>query len=132
MEELTLKSGNVLKVGLPPIKDSLELVNIIAYIFSKRGLDIKLDRDTDLNLMTLFEKNSEACIKGLSDVIFNSQVLTCVLKCAEKCIYVNNGVSQKITLELFDKEEYRGDFYEVMIKIATANVKPFLANLLTK
>lgn len=132
MEDITLKSGNILKIGLPPIKKSLDLVNVVAHCFSERGLNIKLDRDTELSFKGLFEKNRDACVKGLSDVIFNPQVTHCVLECAERCIYVYNGVSQKITLDLFDKEEYRADFYEVMIKIAIANIKPFLANLLTE
>lgn len=132
MQDIKLKSGNVLRVGLPPIIDSLNLVNIIAKCFSERGLELKLDRETDLDFKSLFENNKDACMKGLSDVIFNRSVLDCVLVCAERCVYEYNGVSQKITLSLFDKEEYRGDFYEIMVRIAIENIKPFFKSLLTK
>jgi hypothetical protein len=132
MQDIKLKSGNILRVGLPPIRDSLNLVNTIAKSFSDRGLELKLDRDTELDFKSIFDNNKDACIKGLSDVIFNQSVLEAVLSCAERCIYVYKGTSLKITLDLFDKEDYRGDFYEIMIKIAISNIRPFFSVLLTE
>lgn len=132
MQDIKLKSGNILRVGLPPIRESLNLVNIIAKSFSERGLELKLDRDTELDFKSLFDKNKDVCLKGLSDVIFNQDVLDIVLSCAERCVYVYNGTSLKITLDMFDKEEYRGDFYEIMIRIAISNIKPFFKSLLTE
>lgn len=131
MKDIQLKSGNKLRFGLPPIIDSIRLVNAVARSFSQRGLEIKLDRNTDINFATLFEKNSEAFIQGLTDIVFDEFIMELVLKCAERCVYVINGVSQKITLETFESESARGDFYEVMVKIAIENIKPFFGKLLT-
>ncbi|MEE0061548.1 MAG: hypothetical protein UE295_12030 [Acutalibacteraceae bacterium] len=131
MQDIQLKSGNVLKFGLPPIIDSIRLTNTVAKVFSNRGLEIKLDRDSELSFSALFDKNPDAFIKGLADIIFEEYIMELVLKCAEKCLYVCNGVSQKITLDTFDNEKNRADFYEVMIKIAIENIRPFFGNLLT-
>jgi len=131
MQDITLKSGNVLKFSVASFIDSIRLTNIIAKAFSQRGLNIKLDRDTELSFQGLFEKNPDAFIKGLMDVIFEEFVMDVVFKCAEKCIYVKKGVSMKVTAETFEDEEARKDFYEVMLKIAQENIKPFFGNLLT-
>jgi len=131
MEEITLKSGNVLKVNVAPFIDAIRLTNIVAKAFSQRGLDFKIDRDTELKFETLFNKNPDAFVKGLADIVFEEFVMNVVFKCAERCIYVKNGVSLKINQDTFEDEEAREDFYEIMYKIAYANIKPFFANLLT-
>lgn len=131
MKDIQLKSGNILRFGLPPIIDSIRLVNAVARSFSQRGLEIKLDRNTELSFSSLFEKNSEAFIQGLTDIVFDEFVMELVFKCAERCVYVVNGSSQKINLDTFDSESARGDFYEVMVKIAIENIKPFFGKLLT-
>lgn len=131
MKEITLKSGNVLRFGLPEIIKSLRLTNAIAQTFSKRGIDIKLDRETELSFKSLFDKSPEAFLKGASDVIFDENILPIVLDCASSCVYVQSGISKKITLDTFQDEVSRGDFYEIMIRIGLENVKPFFANLLT-
>lgn len=131
MKDIQLKSGNILKFGYASVIDSLRLTNIVAKAFSQRGLGVKLDRDTEISFTGLFGKNPEAFIQGAADVIFEEFVMNNVLKCAEKCLYVVNGASQKITLATFEDEKAREDFYEIMIKIAMENIKPFFANLLT-
>ena len=131
MEEITLKSGNVLKVNVAPFIDAIRLTNIVAKAFSQRGLDFKIDRDTELKFETLFNKNPDAFVKGLADIVFEEFVMNVVFKCAERCIYVKRGVSLKINPDTFEDEEAREDFYEIMYKIAYANIKPFFANLLT-
>lgn len=132
MKDIELKSGNILKFGLPHIEKSLRLANIVARTFSEHGLDIKLSRDTEVSIEKLFFGNQEAFLKGLTDIVFNEQVGKVVLDCAEKCLYVAENKQMKITLDTFDAEAYRGDYYEVMVKIAWENIKPFFGNLLTK
>lgn len=131
MQEITLKSGNILKFSMASFIDSIRLTNIVARAFSQRGLDVKLDRETELSFQGLFEKNPDAFIKGLMDVVFEEFVMDVVFKCAEKCVYVKKGVSMKVTQETFEDEEARKDFYEIMLKIAQENIKPFFGNLLT-
>lgn len=131
MKEITLKSGNVLKLSAAPFIDSIRLTNVVAKAFSQRGLDIKLDRETEISFSGLFSKNPDAFVKGLMDIIFEEFVMNLVFKCAERCVYIKKGVSQKITPDAFENEEARNDFYEVMYNIAYENVKPFFGNLLT-
>lgn len=131
MQEIALLSGNVLKFGIASIEDCIVLTNMVAKAFSLRGLKIKIDRDTELNVKDLFFKNKEACIQGLSDVIFDKDIMNQVMKCSEKSLYCVNGVSQKITLDVFEKEEYRKDFYDILIRVAIGSIKPFFRSLLT-
>lgn len=131
MQEITLKSGNVLKFSHAPFIDAIRLTNIVAKAFSQRGLDVKIDRDTEISFEGLFNKNPDAFVRGLCDVVFEEYVMTLVFKCAERCLYIKDGVSQKITMDTFEDDEARNDFYEIMYKIAYENVKPFFANLLT-
>ena len=132
MKEIQLKSGNILKFGLPSIEKSLKLTNIIAKTFSEHGLNIKLNRDTEINIGKMFFDNQEACLKGLADVVFNEDVAKIVMECAANCLYVAENKQMKITLDTFDIEAYRADYYEIMLKIAWENIKPFFGNLLTK
>lgn len=132
MKEIQLKSGNILRFGLPHIEKSLRLTNIVVKTFSEHGLNIKLSRDTEINVVKLFFDNQEACLKGLADIIFNEDVSKVVMECAANCLYEAEGKQMKITLDTFDVEAYRADYYEIMVKIAWENIKPFFGNLLTK
>lgn len=131
MKDITLKSGNKLRLGVASFIDSIKLVNVVARAFSQRGLNFKIDRETELSFQGLFSKNPDAFIKGLMDVVFEEFVMDLVFKCAEKCVYIQNGVSMKITQETFEDETARNDFYEIMYHIAYENIKPFFKNLLT-
>lgn len=131
MKDIQLKSGNILRFGNAPFIDSIRLVNVVARAFSQRGLEVKIDRDTEISFSGLFGKNPDAFVKGLVDVVFEEFVMNLVLKCAEKCLYVVNGVTQKITLDTFENESAREDFFEIMITIAKENIDPFFKNLLT-
>ena len=131
MQEITLKSGNVLKLSPAPFIDAIRLTNIVAKAFSQRGLDFKIDRDTEVDFWVLFNKNPDAFIKGFADIVFEEFVMNLVFKCAERCVYVKNGVSVKITQDTFESEDAREDFYEVMYNIAMCNIKPFFVNLLS-
>jgi hypothetical protein len=132
MQDITLKSGNVLSVGLPEILKSIRLFNAVVKAFTQRGVDVKLSRETELNFAKLFFDNQDACIKGLSDIITSESVMNIILECGEKCLITINGRKNKINLSTFDNEDARGDFYEVLFQIAVANIKPFFQNLLTK
>lgn len=131
MEDIQLKSGNILRFGVAPFIDSIRLTNLVARAFSQRGLNIKIDRETEISFYGLFGKNPDAFIQGLTDIIFEEFIMNLVFKCAEKCVYVVNGISMKITPDAFEDEKCREDFYEIMIKIAYGNIKPFFSNLLT-
>lgn len=131
MEDIKLLSGNTVRIGLPDIKQSLKLVNAVGKAFSNRGLDIKIDRNTDLSFGELFKKHPDALTKGLSDMVFDESIADIIMECAEKCLYVANGKTQKVTYETFNDIEARKDYFDVLFRIALANIKPFFAVLLT-
>lgn len=130
MEKIALKSGNFLHLSLADIRQSFRLFQVVVQEFKKDGIDLKLDLDTEVDFREIFTKNTTGFISGLADIATSDAVLECVLDCAEKCLYESRGAKQKITLDLFEKEEYRGDMFEVFLKITQRNLKPFFPKAL--
>ena len=62
------------------------------------------------------------------DIITSKEVKDMVFKCMERCTYNN----EKIARDTFEKEERRGDFFEVALKVATENIRPFWNRLLSR
>lgn len=131
MERITLKSGSKLNITLAPVYNSIKLLQEVIKAFKNNGISLKIDRETEIDFMKLFEDNSDMFLGGLAEVVSSEKVLECVLACSEKCLYEKNGVKHKINLGLFDDEEIRKDFIEVIFKISIENLKPFFPNRLT-
>lgn len=127
-----LQSGNTLSITLAPIKDSYKLFQTVVLEFKKNGIDLKLDRDTDIDFLKIFESNVSACLSGLANIITSDAVLEVIMEMGQRCIYTVNGVSQKVSMEVFEEESNRKDFFEVLMKIALRNLKPFFQSPLSK
>ena len=127
-----LQSGNTLSITLAPIKDSYKLFQAVVYEFKKNGIDLKLDRDSEINFLKIFEDNVSACLSGLANIITSDMVLDVIMEMGQRCIYTANGVSQKVTMDVFEEEANRRDFFEVIMKIALRNLKPFFQSPLSK
>ena len=128
----TLSSGNYLTVNLAPVTEAFHLLQIIIYEFAKQGLDLKIDRKTEINFMEIFENNTKACLAGLAGIITSPNLLPTLQQMATRCIYEVNGVRQKIDNSTFEDENARSDFFEVYFKIAVRNIKPFFPKALSK
>lgn len=127
-----LQSGNTLSITLAPIKDSYRLFQAVVLEFKKNGIDLKLDRDTDLNFLKIFENNVSACLEGLANIITSDSVLEIIMEMGQRCVYTANGVSNKVSMDIFEEEANRRDFFEVIMKIALRNLKPFFQSPLSK
>ena len=126
MEKEVLKSGSMLYLDLAPISVSFRLFQAIVQEFKRNGISIKIDLETELSLKEIFIENAADCLSGLADIVTSDRVVDCIMYCATKCLYeTRGGVKRKITFDLFDEESCRGDFFEVMYKIAVRNLKPF-------
>lgn len=132
MEKIVLKSGSILNFQLAPIQSSFKLFQKVVQEFKKNGVEIKIDRDTPLDLLSIFEKNPSGFISGFLDIVSSDIALEVILECALRCSYESNGNKEKINLGVFEDEIKRGDFFEVMKTIAWKNLKPFFPNLLIK
>lgn len=130
MEKIALKSGRFLHLSLADVRSSFRLFQVVVQEFKKDGIDLKLDLETELDFREIFVNDTAGFISGLADVITSDAVLECVLDCATKCLYESNGTKQKITLDLFENEDYRGDMFEVFFKIVQRNLKPFFPQAL--
>ena len=131
MERIQLSSGNKVNITLAPITDSFRLFQEVVKAFKQNGLEIKLDRNSELSFMDIFEKNASACLGGLLDIISSQKVIDCIMDCCSRCTY-DNGQQQKINMNLFDDEELRGDYFEVLVAVAKANLLPFFPALRSK
>ena len=126
-----LKSGNSLSITLAPIRDSYKLFQVVVMEFKKNGIDLKLDRDSDIDFLKIFENNVSACLNGIANIITSDAVLEVIMEMAQRCTYYEGNNIRKVNMDLFEEEKYRGDFFEVIMKIALRNLKPFFQNPLS-
>lgn len=132
MDKEILKSGKALYIDLAPITSSWKLFQAVVMAFKKNGINLKVDLDTEINFRDIFLKNAGECLNGLMDIVVSDTVIETVLDCGAKCLYEAGGVKHKITLDTFEKEDFRADFFEVMYKIAIRNLRPFFPQLPTE
>jgi hypothetical protein len=132
MNKEIFKSGNYLYVDLAPISSSWRLFQEVVKEFKKNGISLKVDMETELNLKDLILSNMNGCLGGLMDIVTSDNVLSCIVECGSKCLYEVGGVKNNISLDCFEKESARADFFEVMYKIAIRNLRPFFPQVPTE
>lgn len=113
---MKLPSGAELKANLAPFSDAKALLQALA----EEGIELEIrgDQEVDYN----FFKN--IIFKALS----SKKIEDCVLKCASRSVI--EGV--KITPDLFEAEDKRGDYYPMCLKVAEVNLLPFTKSLYAK
>lgn len=116
MTEITTQSGAEVVINSAPFKDAMALKNAFERELAKT--DIKLDK---LDL--------KSDITAISSIIFaidsSDKIFEAVFKCLSRCTY--DGV--KITESIFEPEEARGDYYEIVIECVKVNLAPFFKGL---
>lgn len=132
MDRIQLQSGNKLNVTLAPISDSFKLFQEVVKAFKQNGLEIKLDRNSELNIVDIVEKNISACLGGFLDIVSSKNVIDSIMDCCARCTYESDGKQQKISQSIFDDEKNRGDYFEVLTLIAKENLLPFFPALRSK
>lgn len=113
MKEITLPSGAILKIGLAPFADSIELFQVLGEEMKK--VEIHFTTEIDHELM----KNL------LCTAIASKPLEAAVWKCLAKCLY--GGI--RLTKDTFETEEARQDYFAVFYEVVVANVIPFTKNL---
>ena len=131
MLKYQLKSGKIVELNLAPIDAALALYRAVLY--SCMGDKIKLDKlitglktyysdeITDISMLDIVAENKEAILA----VISSENVLEAIKACCDKVLYDK----QKFSMEIFEDERARGDFFGLMLLVAVENLRPFFVEM---
>ena len=125
-----LSSGATVEVTPASFMTTWKLATAVIYAFKLNGINLKIG--DKINTDTLLKDNLNGVIGGFIDVVTSENVLKLLFECGKSAIYTKNGVSQKITQDIFEEEENRADFIETMCIVAKENLLPFFPKALTK
>lgn len=121
MLQYQLQSGAKIKFNLGTIEQALGLYRALIAECKHAGVDIApQDGETVLDMVM---KNKEA----LLNIMGSERVMECIKECCKQVLY--NG--QKFSMDLFEEEKAREDFFPLMILVGVENVRPFFPNLHT-
>ena len=110
-----LQSGTIVEMDLATTPQALCVYRAVIHECKGAGLDISGATDTTIGEMLL--KNIDA----LLNVIGSEIVLTAIQGCCDKVIY--DG--QRFNMDIFEDEKAKGDFFGLMLLIASENLRPF-------
>ena len=75
--------------------------------------------------------HAESLINGIKNIFIefdtSPEIYAVLWKCLARCTY--NG--ERITKSVFEKEEARADFYEIMMACILKNIRPFIKSLIS-
>lgn len=129
MLKFQLKSGKLLELNLAPIEKALALYRAIVY--ECKGDKVRIDKlvqalkaaysgeeiPENISMLDIIAENKEAILS----VIGSEYVMNAIQECCDKVIYNK----QRFSLELFEEQENRADFFGVMVIVALENLSPF-------
>lgn len=115
MIKYQLKSGKIIEFSLAPVETALALYRAIVSECQRCKFELSFtEEDTILSLLS---KNSEPLLR----VMGSEYVMEAIKDCCAKVIYNK----QKFSMDLFEDEKARGDFFGVMLLVAVENLRPF-------
>ena len=94
------------------------------FYFFIGSIDIRNESSIDYDVKKVEDvllKNKEA----LLNIASSSNVMEQIKLCCNKVIYNK----QKFSMELFEDEKARGDFFSVMVIVGLENIRPFFPSL---
>nr|DAJ74782.1 MAG TPA: tail assembly chaperone protein [Caudoviricetes sp.] len=115
MQKYILKSGKIVELNLAPVETALELYRSV--IQECRHCNFDLAINDDMTMLELVAKNSSPLLA----VMGSETVMEAIKSCCAKVLYDK----QRFSMELFEDEKARGDFFGVMILVALENLIPF-------
>lgn len=119
MRKYQLSSGKILEFNLAGIETALDLYRAVLSQCKNAGLDLTLTPETQV--IEVIGKNKEAVL----NIFGSKEVLETVQACCNKVLYDKKHFS----LELFEDEKARGDFFGCMVIIGVENLLPFFPYL---
>lgn len=127
MNEITLKSGHTLGLGLADFEDGVNLWQTLMGEVKKAdvdlsGFDLKhINEVGDLDINVI--KNA------ILQVCSSKAVLACFFACAKRSTLGNEQVKFAITPASFKPAEFRGDFLPCAWEVMRFNLAPFFESL---
>lgn len=121
MLKYQLKSGKTVEFNLAGVEQALKLYRGLVYECKNAGLDITVTGEE--TFLDLIMKNKEAIL----NIMGSENIIECIKDCCDKVIY--NG--QKFSIDLFEDEKARQDFFPLMLLVGVENVRPFFPELHT-
>lgn len=110
--------------------DSLILFLTGTHPAKKKATATTFDEKNILNSLKQKDMHFESLINGIKNAFIeldtSSEIYTVLWKCLSRCTY--NG--ERITKSIFEQEEAREDFYEIMIACILKNIRPFIKSLI--
>lgn len=118
MRKYILRSGKKIEFNLSSIENALSLFRTFTSELSRSKLTLPTD---ELTFGELLEKNQSIIFNILS----SEHVTECIKACCDKVLY--DG--QRFSMDLFEDEENRQDFFGLMTLIGVENIRPFFPDL---
>lgn len=126
-----LTTNNVKAViELASMREALHLKRVVFKELSKAGIDLdgllslkgQNLKDLDTNDMNL-----NSLVSAVFSIIGSEELDNALIECLSRSRYNR----EKITLETFEDEKAREDYYEVLMKCAEINLTPFFKGLVS-
>lgn len=121
MEKYSLASGKLVEITLPDIETALILHR--AVLNECKNANVNISELWDKTLADILKDNVEAII----NIFASESVLDAIKLCCKRVTYNK----QKFSMELFDDQKNRGDFFPFMQLVAFETLAPFFPNLRT-
>lgn len=115
MLKFQLKSGRIVEMNLAPVETALELYRTVIQECQYCQLDLSIKEG--MTMLELLGKNSAPLLR----VMGSENVMEAIKNCCAKVIYNK----QKFSMDLFEDEKSRGDYFGVMLLVALENLTPF-------
>lgn len=115
MLKFQLKSGRIVEMNLAPVETALALYRAVMQECQTAKIDLTIKED--MTMLELLGKNSEPLLR----VMGSEYVMEAIKNCCAKVIYNK----QKFSMDLFEDEKARGDYFGVMVLVALENLIPF-------
>lgn len=119
MRKYQLNSGKIVEMNLATTPQALSLYRAIIHECKNAGLD--LSGITFDNIGKILAKNIDAIL----NIIGSEYVFNAIEGCCEKVVY--DG--QHYSIDIFEDEKAKGDFFGLMTLIASENLRPFFPDL---
>lgn len=119
MLKFQLKSGKIAELNLASIDNALALYRAVIQECKGAGLDISGEDETTIG--DLLKKNMEAIL----NILGSEQVMEAIKNCCDKVLYDK----QKFSMDIFEDERARGDFFGLMLLVAVENLRPFFVEM---
>ena len=119
MSKFQLLSGKIVELSIAPMPQALNLYRHI--VLECKGANLDITRANEKSIGELLTNNIEA----LLNIVSSQNVINAIVECCDKVIYNN----KRFSMELFEEESARADFFGLMLLVACENIRPFFPAL---